>query len=96
MLREEYAHLIFNRELLFHKLDCLKALHAAQQIDEWKRLAHAAQWDEFVGNMLTNHYDPAYERSMFNNYVTARLAVTLQTVDISAKGFVSLGAGLQR
>ena len=96
LLREEYAHLIFNRELLFHKLDCLKTLHAAQQIDEWKRLAHAAQWDEFVGNMLKNHYDPAYERSMFNNYVKARLAVTLQTVDISAKGFVSLGAGLQR
>lgn len=96
LLREEYAHLITNRELLFYKLDCLKALHSVQQIEAWKNLARAARWDEFVANMLENHYDPAYERSMFNNYVNARLAAILETVDISANGFVSLGASLPR
>ena len=96
LLREEYAHLILDRELLFHKLDCLKALHTQQQIDDWKRLAQAAQWDAFVASMLENHYDPAYERSMFNNYLKARLAFPLHTVDISVDGFVSLGAALPR
>ena len=96
LLREEYVHLINNRELLFYKLDCLKALHSGQQIDTWKNLANAAKWDEFVADMLLNHYDPAYERSMFNNYVNARNAATLQTTDISGSGFGALGASLPR
>ena len=96
LLREEYVHLINNRELLFYKLDCLKALHSGQQIDTWKNLANAAKWDEFVADMLLNHYDPAYERSMFNNYVNARNAATLQTTDISGNGVGALGASLPR
>ena len=96
LLREDYAHLINNQELLFYKLDCLKTLHSAQQIELWKNLAHAARWDEFVANMLLNHYDPAYERSMFNNYLNARGAASLQTIDISPDGFAVLGAALPR
>ncbi len=96
LLREEYVHLINNRDLLFYKLDCLKALHPRQQIDAWKQLAQSAQWNEFVENMLVNHYDPAYERSMFNNYIHARTAGTLAATDISANGFAKLGAMLPR
>ena len=96
LLREEYAHLIENRDLLFHKLDCLKALHSIAQIDSWKQLAHNAKWDDFVADMLANHYDPAYERSMFANYANARKAVALQAIDISPNGFVSLVAPLPR
>ena len=96
LLREEYVHLIDNRELLFYKLDCLKALHTPQQIDAWKRLANAAKWDDFIASMLSNHYDPAYQRSMFKNYVNARNALALETIDISAHGFTTLGATLRR
>ena len=96
LLREEYAHLIKNRELLFYKLDCLKALHASKQIETWKNLADSQQWDEFVANMLVNHYDPAYDRSMFSNYSNARAATLLHTTNISVDGFTHLGAGLPR
>ena len=96
LLREEYAHLIKNRERLFYKLDCLKALHSMKQIDMWKQLAEAEKWDEFVADKLLNHYDPAYQRSMFTNYIHAREAVTLQTRDISATGFAALGSSLPR
>ncbi|MCY7389263.1 MAG: tRNA 2-selenouridine(34) synthase MnmH [Burkholderiales bacterium] len=96
LLKEEYAHLIDNRELLFYKLDCLKALHPGSQIDTWKRLALDARWNEFVADMLANHYDPAYERSMFTNYVNAREAMTLRTTDISQNSFVALSASLPR
>jgi tRNA 2-selenouridine synthase len=96
LLREEYSHLIADRERLFHKLDCLRGLHPTRQIDTWKQLAIDARWDEFVADMLANHYDPAYERSMFTNYVNARRAVPLKTVDISSGGFVSLAAALPR
>jgi tRNA 2-selenouridine synthase len=96
LLREEYAHLIANKDLLFFKLDCLKGLHSAQQIAVWKDLANAAKWDEFVTDMLNNHYDPAYQRSMFTNYVNARDASRLATQDISPAGFSSLSAALPR
>ena len=96
LLREEYAHLIANKDLLFFKLDCLKGLHSTQQIAMWKALASAARWDDFVADMLTNHYDPAYQRSMFNNYVNARDAVLLPTLDIAPRGFASLSATLPR
>ena len=96
LLREEYAHLIDNKDLLFFKLDCLKGLHAVQQIATWKGLANAAKWDEFVADMLANHYDPAYQRSMFTNYVNARDAALLPILDISRRGFSSLSATLPR
>ena len=87
LLREEYVHLIENRPLLFEKLDCLHTLHSRAQIDNWKSLANAARWDEFVADMLANHYDPAYGRSMFRNYVRANDAAPLVIDDIGARGF---------
>ncbi|MEO8383779.1 MAG: tRNA 2-selenouridine(34) synthase MnmH [Betaproteobacteria bacterium] len=94
LLREEYAHLIENRGLLFFKLDCLKGLHSSEQLATWKALATAARWDEFIGDMLVNHYDPAYAKSMFTNYANARVATPLQITDISAHGFSKLAARL--
>ena len=96
LLKEEYAHLIHNRDLLFYKLDCLKALHAAKQIETWKHLASEARWDEFVADLLLNHYDPAYKRSMFTNYLHACDAIPLHTIDISPPGFARLCAALPR
>lgn len=96
LLREEYDHLINNRDTLFHKLDCLQALHPPNQIETWKRLAMTSQWDDFIASMLAKHYDPAYERSMFTNYAKAREATTFNTTDISPVGFVALGAALPR
>ena len=90
LLREEYAHLIANLPLLFHKLDCLKGLYPNERIDTWKQLARAAKWDEFVDDMLHNHYDPAYDKSMFKNYRHVGEAQRLAVSDISPQGFSSL------
>ena len=87
LLREEYAHLIADKDLLFFKLDCLKALHSKETIDQWKVLAEAGEWDAFVGDMLAHHYDPAYERSMFKNYVHAPIATPIALRSLSTAGF---------
>ena len=94
LLREEYVHLIDNRPLLFDKLDCLHTLHSREQIDRWKALAHAAKWDEFVADMLANHYDPAYGRSMFRNYVRANVAVPLPIDNIGEHAFIRVAQSL--
>ncbi len=94
LLREEYAHLIANCDLLFFKLDCIKSLHSAERITEWKTLATNGQWDEFVASMLEHHYDPAYSRSMFSNYRGAQSATPLTVSDISAAGFADVARHL--
>ena len=94
LLREEYLHLIENPALLFSKLDCLVGLHPQVQIDEWKAFANAKNWDRFVESMLVKHYDPAYERSMFSNYVNANTAAAVAVRDISPAGFDACAQGL--
>lgn len=94
LLREEYAHLIANPDLLFFKLDCIKALHSAERITVWKTLATEGKWDEFVASMLEHHYDPAYSRSMFSNYRGANTAAPLEVGDISPVGFADVAGRL--
>ena len=96
LLREEYAHLIAAPDLLFAKLDCLTALHPAMKIAEWKALATRGLWSEFVADMLIHHYDPAYARSMFKNFVHAKNATPLIAADIADAAFQSLARGLPR
>ena len=94
LLREEYAHLIANNALLFDKLDCLSGLHSPAKILEWKALATSGKWDEFVADMLAYHYDPAYSRSMFKNFVYAENATPLIVKDISTAHFSRLARSL--
>jgi tRNA 2-selenouridine synthase len=94
LLREEYTHLIMNPALLFAKLDCLKPLHSAERIESWKSKAKTGCWDEFVADMLVHHYDPAYRRSMFKNYVHSGKAMPLAVEDISFAGFLNVARAL--
>lgn len=94
LLREEYTHLIANPGLLFAKLDCLTPLHSTERIEAWKSLAQRACWDEFVADMLVHHYDPAYGRSMFKNYVHAESATPLPVEDISFASFLNVARAL--
>jgi tRNA 2-selenouridine synthase len=68
LLLGEYQHFTTDQTHLFKQLDCLADLHGKKVIDDWKALASAAKWDDFVEATLTQHYDPAYYRSMDRNY----------------------------
>jgi tRNA 2-selenouridine synthase len=86
LLLREYRHFTTDRALLFERLERLAALHGTRQVEAWKALAVAADWDAFVESMLALHYDPAYDRSMKRNYqcVDAAPVVVLQAADESA------------
>ncbi|HEY5897831.1 MAG TPA: tRNA 2-selenouridine(34) synthase MnmH, partial [Burkholderiales bacterium] len=72
LLLDEYRHFLADRATLEAQLDCLTALHGRERIAEWKSLAAAGRWREFVARLLAEHYDPAYNRSSTRNY--AKLA----------------------
>jgi tRNA 2-selenouridine synthase len=90
LLCEEYQHLITDTPFLFGKLDCLKGLQSNDQIEKWRTLAQDAQWQTFVEDLLINHYDPAYDRSMFRNFTQAANAQSVEAVDISQSGFAKV------
>ena len=69
LLLQEYEHFVADRAALDAQLDCLVALHGRETIAQWKALAAAGRWREFVARLLAEHYDPAYRRSSHANYV---------------------------
>ena len=68
LLRDEYEHFEGDRDLLDAQLDCLSALHGRQKIEQWKALARADNWDGVVEQLLVEHYDPAYLKSIDRNF----------------------------
>ena len=68
LLLDEYRHFVTDRATLEAQLDCLVALHGRNRIAEWKALAAAQAWREFVSRLLVEHYDPAYKRSSHRNF----------------------------
>lgn len=68
LLREEYRHFLEQPDQLCAQLDCLTALHGADTIARWKALARTGNWNDFVAQLLTCHYDPAYRRSTGGHY----------------------------
>jgi tRNA 2-selenouridine synthase len=68
LLRDQYPHLEADHAGLKERLDRLVPLYSDRRVDKWLSLADAGRWDELVGRLLLEHYDPAYLRSMYRNY----------------------------
>ena len=94
LLMEDYAHLIARPRLLVEKLECLKPLHGGEAIDRWKSLVALGDWRALVADLLDNHYDPAYRRSMYRNYLGAQAASCVAVADISRGAFDRLATSL--
>jgi tRNA 2-selenouridine synthase len=86
LLLDEYRHFVEDRAALDAQLDCLVGLHSRERIAEWKALAAAGAWRDFVSRLLVEHYDPAYRKSSTRNF--ARLgearAVRIASADDAA------------
>lgn len=68
LLKDEYAHFLGNAALLNTQLDCLRALHGHEVINDWQALANQQAWDQLTAELLVRHYDPAYTRAINNHY----------------------------
>ena len=88
LLVEDYAHLIADPTRLVQKLECLKDLHGAERIGRWKEQVEREAWENLVLDLLADHYDPAYRRSMFKNYRDAQSAAPLTIADPSRAAFL--------
>lgn len=68
LLREDYAHFLHNPALLHTQLQRLKGTHSNAKITHWQTLCDAQKWNELIGELLEQHYDPAYNKSIHSHY----------------------------
>ena len=62
-LMDDYAHFLSNPSLLTDRLSLLVTLHGKEITSRWCEMAQNGEWEQLVGELLTQHYDPAYKRS---------------------------------
>jgi tRNA 2-selenouridine synthase len=96
LLREDYAHLIARPAFLVQKIECLQPLHGKEAVERWKAHVSGGEWDALVADLLDNHYDPAYRRSMYRNYRDAHGAMVMNVPGVSREDFSALARDLLR
>ena len=87
LLLRDYRHFTADARTLYDRLDRLVALHGHEKVNGWKDRIAGAQWAEFVNQILQEHYDPAYVKSIARNYPRLDGAACVRLVDGSDKDF---------
>ena len=68
LLLQDYAHYVADAEHFCERLQALRELCGGAVVQRWQALARAADWRQVVRELLEQHYDPIYERSMPRNF----------------------------
>jgi tRNA 2-selenouridine synthase len=87
LLLRDYRHFTEDIQVLCARLDCLVRLHGHEKINGWKNKVASAQWPEFVTQILQEHYDPAYVKSIARNYPKLDCATCVRLSDSSDGDF---------
>lgn len=90
LLAEDYAHFLNDPELINGQLAHLAKLRGHDTVAAWQALASQRSWDELVTVLLEQHYDPAYHKSLSNNYAAAPSDRSFDAADLSASGLQQL------
>jgi tRNA 2-selenouridine synthase len=94
LLMEDYQHFTDSPESLNTQLDCLAKLHGREKIDSWHAMANGGEMARLVDQLLVEHYDPAYVRSIDRNFLQFGEAATLELGDIGTEDFMTAARSL--
>jgi tRNA 2-selenouridine synthase len=89
LLMEDYQHFCADPAALNTQLDHLVQLHGRARIDAWHDMATGGRLPELVDELLVQHYDPAYLRSIDRNFVQFAQADVLELADIGKEDFLA-------
>lgn len=90
LLSEDYAHFLVDPQTLNQQLGHLAGLRGGETVAAWQALAAGGAWNELVADLLTQHYDPAYFKSLSHNYPPTAADQTFHTADLSPAGLRGL------
>jgi tRNA 2-selenouridine synthase len=88
LLMEDYHHFADDPATLNTQLDCLVKLHGHEKIGAWHDKANSGRMPELVDELLVEHYDPAYVRSIDRNFTLFSEAEVLELADIGVDDFM--------
>ncbi|HEV7814115.1 MAG TPA: tRNA 2-selenouridine(34) synthase MnmH [Janthinobacterium sp.] len=83
LLMDDYQHFTRDPAILNTQLDCLLSLYGREKIGRWHALANEGRMAELVEELLVDHYDPAYHKSIGRNFIHYGEAEVLELEDIS-------------
>ncbi len=87
LLMEDYRHFTADPASLNGQLAHLVQLHGHAKIAAWHEMANTGAMEELVDQLLVEHYDPAYLRSIDRNFVRYGQARVVELSDIAAGDF---------
>ena len=77
LLLEDYAALTADVDLLCARLQQLVELRGKEAVARWQGFARAGDWQALLPELLAQHYDPLYLRSIDRHYADMKNAVEL-------------------
>ncbi|SMP49936.1 tRNA 2-selenouridine(34) synthase MnmH [Noviherbaspirillum suwonense] len=87
LLMEDYAHFVDAPSALNAQLDCLTVRYGKETISRWQQMALRGEMEALVEELLAEHYDPAYLKSIERNFSRFAQAATLKITGVSAEAF---------
>jgi tRNA 2-selenouridine synthase len=90
----DYAHFLTDTTLLKDRLACLVELHGREVIARWNSSIESRDWPALVTDLLQNHYDPAYRKSMPKNYQRYAEAAVITPQELTPEGIGRAAASL--
>lgn len=80
-LMDDYGHFLRDAESLCHRLDALVDLRGRATVQRWQAQARAGDWEALVAELLSQHYDPSYLKSMRQHFAAFDQAAVLELPD---------------
>jgi tRNA 2-selenouridine synthase len=94
LLMQDYGHFVRDTESFCARLQALVEHRGAAVVQRWQQLAREGRHAEVVHELLDQHYDPTYLRSMTRNYAGFGEARVVELVDGSAEPLTALATTL--
>jgi tRNA 2-selenouridine synthase len=94
LLLEEYGFFADQLERFCGHLDTLVEMRGRTTVKQWQALAREGHWAEVFGELMRDHYDPLYLKSIRNNYAQVGAAQSLPLRDGSAAALREAAARL--
>jgi tRNA 2-selenouridine synthase len=92
-LLHDYAHFVSDIDAFCERLQALREVRGALTVQRWMDLARAGQVEQVVHDLLVEHYDPVYTRSMGRNFTQLEMA---EVADLPDAAQASLQAAARR
>ena len=88
----DYDYAIADPAWLLERLGHLKGLQSNETLARWRTLVDSGDFAALVEQLLTQHYDPHYERSQSNNYASFGDAARYATDSLDDAALDSIAA----